>query len=203
MSPGMEEEIKHIVESLLFVSDGPLTIQRICETLSLNDPGPVQEALNDLDREYETRKGGFELRRIADGFQLRTRPEYAEWIRRLRQPSPRRLSKAALETLAIIAYRQPVMRSDIEYIRGVDCGGVLRILLEKKLIRIMGRKSIPGRPMIYGTTRYFLELFELNSLKDLPTPDEIQAFGDPPPAAPAGVPETDMNRPDDDPQKNT
>ncbi|MDD2318185.1 MAG: SMC-Scp complex subunit ScpB [Desulfobacterales bacterium] len=199
----MEGEIKHIIESLLFVSDEPLSIERICETLAINDPGPVQEALNDLDREYGTRKGGFELRRIADGFQLRTRPEYAEWIRRLKQPSPKRISKASLETLAIIAYRQPVMRSDIEYIRGVDCGGVLRILLEKKLIRIMGRKSIPGRPMVYGTTRYFLELFELNSLKDLPTPDEIQAYGDPPAVAPAAVLKTNMSLPDDDTQKNT
>lgn len=199
----MEGEIKHIIESLLFVSDEPLSIERICETLAINDPGPVQEALNDLDREYGIRKGGFELRRIADGFQLRTRPEYAEWIRRLKQPSPKRISKASLETLAIIAYRQPVMRSDIEYIRGVDCGGVLRILLEKKLIRIMGRKSIPGRPMVYGTTRYFLELFELDSLKDLPTPDEIQAFGDPPSVAPAAVLKTNMSLPDDDPQKNT
>lgn len=199
----MEGEIKHIIESLLFVSDEPLSIERICETLAINDRGPVQEALNDLDREYGIRKGGFELRRIADGFQLRTRPEYAEWIRRLKQPSPKRISKASLETLAIIAYRQPVMRSDIEYIRGVDCGGVLRILLEKKLIRIMGRKSIPGRPMVYGTTRYFLELFELDSLKDLPTPDEIQAFGDPPSVAPAAVLKTNMSLPDDDPQKNT
>jgi len=203
MNVPMEGEIKHIIESLLFVSDEPLSIERICETLAINDPGPVQEALNDLDREYGIRKGGFELRRIADGFQLRTRPEYAEWIRRLKQPSPKRISKASLETLAIIAYRQPVMRSDIEYIRGVDCGGVLRILLEKKLIRIMGRKSIPGRPMVYGTTRYFLELFELDSLKDLPTPDEIQAFGDPPSVAPAAVLKTNMSLPDDDPQKNT
>jgi len=203
MNEPMEGEIKHIIESLLFVSDEPLSIERICETLAINDPGPVQEALNDLDREYGTRKGGFELRRIADGFQLRTRPEYAEWIRRLKQPSPKRISKASLETLAIIAYRQPVMRSDIEYIRGVDCGGVLRILLEKKLIRIMGRKSIPGRPMVYGTTRYFLELFELNSLKDLPTPDEIQAYGDPPAVAPAAVLKTNMSLPDDDTQKNT
>jgi segregation and condensation protein B len=203
MNEPMEGEIKHIIESLLFVSDEPLSIERICETLAINDPGPVQEALNDLDREYGTRKGGFELRRIADGFQLRTRPEYAEWIRRLKQPSPKRISKASLETLAIIAYRQPVMRSDIEYIRGVDCGGVLRILLEKKLIRIMGRKSIPGRPMVYGTTRYFLELFELNSLKDLPTPDEIQAYGDPPAVAPAAVLKTNMSLPNDDTQKNT
>jgi len=118
MNVPMEGEIKHIIESLLFVSDEPLSIERICETLAINDPGPVQEALNDLDREYGIRKGGFELRRIADGFQLRTRPEYAEWIRRLKQPSPKRISKASLETLAIIAYRQPVMRSDIEYSSG-------------------------------------------------------------------------------------
>ena len=93
------------------------------------------------------------------------------------QPKPLRLSKAALETLAIIAYKQPVIRSDVEHIRGVDCGGVLRVLLERKFIRVLGRKEIPGRPLIYATTKRFLEVFDLKNLKDLPTPKEIEEFG--------------------------
>jgi segregation and condensation protein B len=100
-----------------------------------------------------------------------------QWIKLLLQPKPLRLSKAALETLAIIAYKQPVIRSDVEHIRGVDCGGVLRVLLERKFIRVLGRKEIPGRPLIYATTKRFLEVFDLKNLKDLPTPKEIEEFG--------------------------
>jgi segregation and condensation protein B len=93
------------------------------------------------------------------------------------QPKPPRISKAALETLAIIAYKQPVIRNDVERIRGVDCGGVIRMLLERNLIRVLGRKEIPGRPLIYGTTKRFLEVFDLKDLKDLPTPREIESLG--------------------------
>jgi segregation and condensation protein B len=100
-----------------------------------------------------------------------------QWIKRLLQPKPLRLSKAALETLAIIAYKQPVIRSDVEHIRGVDCGGVLRVLLERKFVRVLGRREIPGRPLIYATTKRFLEVFDLKNLKDLPTPKEIEEFG--------------------------
>ncbi|MEJ2657077.1 MAG: SMC-Scp complex subunit ScpB, partial [Desulfobacterales bacterium] len=115
---------------------------------------------------------------VAGGYQLRTRPEYREWIKRLVQPKPLRLSKAALETLAIIAYKQPIIRNDIENIRGVSCGGILRMLLERKLVRILGRKAIPGRPLVYATTKQFLEVFELKNLEDLPTPKEISEVDD-------------------------
>jgi segregation and condensation protein B len=127
--------------------------------------------------DYETRQGGFYLNPVAGGYQIRTRPEYMEYIKRLLQPKPQRLSKAALEALAIIAYKQPVIRADIEHLRGVDCGGVLRVLLERKFIRVLGRKEIPGRPLIYATTKRFLEVFGLKNLKDLPTPKEIEEFG--------------------------
>ena len=128
-------------------------------------------------REYEDRRGGFYLDEVAGGYQIRTRPEYTEWIKKLIQPKPLRLSKPALETLVIIAYKQPIIRSDIEHIRGVDCGGVLRVLLERKLVRILGRKEIAGRPLIYATTKRFLEVFDLKSLRDLPTPKEIEELG--------------------------
>ena len=114
---------------------------------------------------------------VAGGYQFRSRPDYVPWIKKLLQPKPARLSKAALETLAIIAYKQPVIRSDIEQLRGVDCGGVLRMLLERNLIRVLGRKEIPGRPIIYATTKQFLEVFDLKNLQDLPSPKEIEDLG--------------------------
>ncbi len=175
----MTEDIKNIIESLLFVSETPLTIDRIKSVISTEDTRGIRSALNQLADEYESRSGGFYLGEVAGGFQIRTRPEYTDWIKRLIQPNPPRLSKAALETLAIIAYKQPVIRSDIEHIRGVDSGGVLRLLLERKFIRILGRKEIPGRPLIYATTKEFLQIFDLKDLKDLPTLKEIDAFGNP------------------------
>ncbi|MFH2218811.1 MAG: SMC-Scp complex subunit ScpB [Pseudomonadota bacterium] len=172
----MMDDIKSIIESLLFVAEAPLTIDRIKNVVSVSDTLEIQEALSRLSEEYEARKGGFYLREVAGGYQIRTRPEYTEWIKRMIQPNPSRISKAALETLAIIAYKQPALRNDIEHIRRVDCGGVLRLLLERKFIRVLGRKEIPGRPLIYGTTKQFLEIFDLKDLKDLPTPKEIEAM---------------------------
>jgi segregation and condensation protein B len=162
----MTENIKNIIESLLFVSETPLTMDRIKSIIPTEDTKEIRSTLKQLADEYENRGGGFYLGEVAGGFQIRTRPEYTEWIKRLIQPNPPRLSKAALETLAIIAYKQPVIRSDIEHIRGVDSGGVLRLLLERKFIRILGRKEIPGRPLIYATTKEFLQVFDLKDLKD-------------------------------------
>ncbi len=174
----MMKDLKNIIESLLFIADGPLTVERIKNVLHLSDATEIRNMLKALSEEYEARGGGFFLREVAGGYQLRTRPEYTEFIKRLIQPNPQRLSKAALETLAIIAYKQPVIRSDIEQIRGVDCGGIIRMLLDRKLVRVLGRKEIPGRPLIYATTRHFLEVFDLKDLKDLPTPKEIEDLGD-------------------------
>ncbi|NOQ20306.1 MAG: SMC-Scp complex subunit ScpB [Desulfobacterales bacterium] len=171
------DDIKNIIESLLFVAEEPLTIDRLKKIISGVETKELREALEELEADYETRQGGFFLNQVAGGYQIRTRPEYMEWIKRLLQPKPSRLSKAALETLAIIAYKQPVIRSDIEHIRGVDCGGVLRVLLERYFIRVLGRKEIAGRPLIYATTKRFLEVFDLKNLKDLPTPKEIEEFG--------------------------
>ena len=171
------ENIKHIIESLLFVAAEPLTVDRIKRILTQAETADIQQATAQLATEYEERGGGFYLDEVAGGYQIRTRPEYTEWIKKLIQPKPLRLSKPALETLVIIAYKQPIIRSDIEHIRGVDCGGVLRVLLERKLIRVLGRKEIAGRPLIYATTKRFLEVFDLKSLRDLPTPKEIEELG--------------------------
>jgi segregation and condensation protein B len=174
----MNTKLSSIIESLLFVSENPLTVDQIRQALISTDPKLIREALVQLEAYHEAREGGFYLAQVAGGYQFRTRPEYGEYIRRLMKPPATRLSKAALETLAIIAYKQPLIRSDIEHIRGVDSGGVLRMLLERKLVRILGRKEIPGRPMIYATTKKFLEMFGLKDLKDLPTPQEIAAYSD-------------------------
>jgi len=170
----MQENLENIIESLLFVAEEPLTVEKLKNILETVDAKEIRSALHDLVEQYDTRGGGFKLAEVAGGWQLRSRPEYNEWIKRMLQPPPQRLSKAALETLAIVAYNQPIIRADIEHIRGVDCGGVLRQLLERKLVRVLGRKEIPGRPLIYATTKLFLELFELKDLKDLPSPKEIE-----------------------------
>ena len=169
------EDLKNIVESILFVAEEPLSVDRFRQIVTEAASSDIRSALQELAREYDTRQGGFYLREVAGGYQFRTRPSYTEWVKRLLSPKPPRLSKAALETLAIIAYKQPVIRSDVEHLRGVDCGGVLRVLLERNLIRVLGRKNIPGRPLIYGTTRRFLEVFDLKDLKDLPSPEEIES----------------------------
>ena len=171
------DDLKNIIESLLFVADEPLNVERLKKIIPQTDSRQIRQAMSDLASEYDARKTSFYLSEVAGGYQLRTRPAYTEWIRRLVQPKPARLSRAALETLAIIAYKQPVLRSDIEHIRGVDSGGVLRLLMERKLIRILGRKEIPGRPLIYATPKLFLEVFGLKDLKELPTPQEIEALG--------------------------
>ncbi|MFZ5569699.1 MAG: SMC-Scp complex subunit ScpB [Thermodesulfobacteriota bacterium] len=170
------DELKNIIESLLFISDDPLSVERIKTTLPEMEPADIRTALGRLVAEYEARSGGFILCEVAGGYQFRTNPAYREWVTRLVKPSQARLSKASLETLAIIAYRQPIMRTDIEHIRGVDSGGVLRMLMERRLIRVLGRKEIPGRPLIYATTKEFLELFGLKDLKELPSLKEIESF---------------------------
>ncbi|MGB5987920.1 MAG: SMC-Scp complex subunit ScpB [Desulfobacterales bacterium] len=175
----MIDPLKSIIESLLFVSDGPLPLSRLRELLPEFDGTTLKTALQELIHEHAQRQGGFALEEVAGGFQFRTRPDNKTYVQRLLQPPPNRLSQAAMETLAIVAYKQPIIRSDIEHIRGVDCGGVLRVLLERKMIRILGRREIPGRPLIYGTTRQFLEVFGLKNLRELPTPKEIDAFLEP------------------------
>jgi len=173
----MTKPLSFIIESLLFVAEEPLSVQQLKTILETDDADAIRSALQELADEYDRRGGGFEIKQVAGGFQFRTRSEYSEWVKKLLKPFPAKLSRAALETLAIIAYKQPIIRADVEHIRGVDCGGVLRMLLEKKLVRVLGRKDIPGRPMIYGTTRQFLEVFNLKDLRDLPSPKEIESLG--------------------------
>ena len=171
-------EIKPILESLFFVLDSPIRLEALVEILPESNKEAILEGIRQIQIEYEDVSKGIELTEIAGGYQFRTKPVWAGWINRLKKTKAVKLSQAALETLAIIAYRQPIIRPAIEEIRGVDSGSVLHTLLEKGLIKMMGRKDLPGRPIVYGTTKVFLELFSLNTLSDLPTLKEIQ----PPPA---------------------
>ncbi len=170
------QNLSAIIEALIFAAEVPLTLEKIREILDLPKK-EIQGILDQLQAEYDMQSRGFTLVEVAEGWQFRTRPEYAHWVRKLKKTKTFALSQPALETLAVIAYRQPVMRSEIEKIRGVDSCGVLRTLLEKKLIKIFGRKDIPGRPLVYGTTRYFLEVFGLKDLTGLPTLKEIESLG--------------------------
>ncbi|MCF8131179.1 MAG: SMC-Scp complex subunit ScpB, partial [Deltaproteobacteria bacterium] len=173
----MEEQLKLIIESLLFSADKPLVVKDIQGCLPGREPPEIVEALETLAHEYDAMNRSFSLKEVAQGYQIRTKPDYGPYVLRMMKRSATRLSPASMETLAIIAYKQPVIRQEIEQFRGVDTGGILRTLLERNLIRIMGRKHLPGRPLIYGTTRKFLEVFDLNSLESLPKLKEIKEFG--------------------------
>jgi len=165
-------DLKAGLESLLLIADQPMRLEKLVELVEA-EKSAVKLALTELQTEYAERKGGILLETVAGGYELRTPVEHAELIRKLARVKTFRFSRAALETLAIIAYRQPITRAEIEYLRGVDSGGVLKTLLDKRLVKILGKKDIPGRPLIYGTSREFLEAFGLNDLSDLPTLKEF------------------------------
>jgi len=175
-----DAQLKAVIESLIFVSESPLHIDRIKEVLGEVSKKEILRLLSDLREDYDRSQRGFTLVEVAEGFQFRTRPQYAQWIKRLKKAKPLALSQPALETLAIVAYKQPVVRAEVEKIRGVDCGGVLRTLLERKLIRILGKKDVPGKPLVYGTSKQFLEMFGLKDLSSLPTLKDLEGLGPPP-----------------------
>lgn len=172
----MSPELKRIIEALLFVADAPLNLSRLCKLVESEDKALVRQAVEELSQEYRQDGRAMIIEEVAGGYRMRTKPELAGWIRRLARQQAARLSPAALETLAVIAYKQPVLKAEIERIRGVEVGGVLRVLMEKGLIRVVGRQDLPGRPLIYGTTPRFLETFGLKDLKDLPTLEEMEAL---------------------------
>lgn len=165
-------EIKAVVEGVLFVAGTPVSLRRLAEVIGVAQ-AEVKPAMAELVAEYATPERGVRLTEVAGGYQFRTAAENTEYIRKFIQEKPSKLSRASLETLAIIAYRQPLTKAEIEAVRGVDVDGVLNSLLTKKLVRVMGRKDVPGRPWVYGTTPQFLELFGLNDLGSLPPLPEI------------------------------
>lgn len=164
-----------LVEALLFASSDPLAADTIGSLASLSR-GQVQFALTSLQERYASELSGVELVGVAGKFQLRTKPVFGKYVRELRAGAPRRLSPAALETVAIIAYRQPITRADMERLRGVDVTPTLKTLLDRGLIRIVGHQSSIGQPALYGTTEEFLKLFGLDSLAELPTLRDLREF---------------------------
>jgi segregation and condensation protein B len=169
------EDLKRIIEALLFASPEPLSVARIKSILQGVETGEVTQALEALKDEYAQESRSFQMVEIGGGYQLATKPDYSVFVGKLVESRTRqRLSKAAMETLAVVAYKQPVVRSTVEGIRGVNADGVLRTLMERDLIRIVGRGDGPGRPLLFGTTREFLLQFGLNKLSDLPGMKEIE-----------------------------
>ena len=174
-----ERELKAILESMLFVSPEPLSVVRLVAALGDVTKAEVERVLRILGEDLEQEGRGLRLAEIAGGYRLVTKQEYSTWIKRLdKAKSAAKLSRSALESLAIIAYKQPLVRSEIEEIRGVETSGVVRTLLERKLVRIVGRKEVPGRPIMYGTTKFFLEHFGLNDLSQLPPLREFKELGE-------------------------
>jgi segregation and condensation protein B len=167
------EEVKSIIESLLFVADGPVTLQRFQEVIEGSNKDEIRSALVELQKELESGPRGVRLVEVAGGYQMRTAKGNAEWVKKFLGGRPARMGRATLETLAIIAYRQPITKAEIEAIRGVDVDGVISTLLERELVRAVARKDVPGRPFLYGTTQQFLELFNLKDLTQLPTLKEM------------------------------
>jgi segregation and condensation protein B len=172
--PGFEPTVESVVEAVLFASDEPLTATRLADIVGINVK-QLRKHIDDLNEKYKTNNNAFRVEQIAGGYQLLTLNGYNHWLKKLvRARDEGTLSQAALETLAIIAYKQPIIRADIEAIRGVAAGDMIRNLMYKGLIKIVGRAEVVGRPMLYGTTKKFLEIFGLNSLDDLPKAEELK-----------------------------
>jgi segregation and condensation protein B len=181
------------VEAILFASIEPVSLEQLVQALGAEEP-KIRGWLEQLEQELEAPHRGLRLVAVAGGYRLVTKGEVAEILRRHRQLTTAvRLSKAGLETLAIVAYKQPVLRTEVEQIRGVDCAGVLKTLLDYRLIKIVGRREMVGRPIVYGTTREFLEYFGLNTLTELPTLKEFEELARHGSPAAAVGPETESN----------
>jgi segregation and condensation protein B len=171
-------EQRRIVEALVLASPEPVSAARLAEIVPECKPGEAKDLINELNTEYQEQDRSFEIWEVAGGFQIRTRAEFSGYLQQLQKRRPLRLSRAALDSLSIIAYKQPVTRAEIEEIRGVDAGAVLKGLLDRRLIRIAGHREVPGRPMLYASTRRFLEVFGLESLKGLPNLRELKELAD-------------------------
>src|SRR5262245_252472 len=172
-------ELKAILEAVLFVSPEPVPVARLVSIVGTASKAEVVQALGILTHDLDQNGRGIQLVQVAGGYRLVTKQEYGPWLKRMdKAKTPQKISRSALESLAIIAYKQPLVRSEIEEIRGVETSGVLRTLCERKLVRIVGRKDVPGRPIMYGTTKFFLEHFGLQDLSQLPPLREFKELGE-------------------------
>jgi segregation and condensation protein B len=172
-------ELKAILEAVLFVSPEPVPVARLVSIVGTVSKAEVVQALGILAHDLDQDGRGIQLVQVAGGYRLVTKQEYGPWLKRIdKAKAAQKLSRSALESLAIIAYKQPLVRAEIEEIRGVETSGVLRTLCERKLVRIVGRKDVPGRPIMYGTTKFFLEHFGLQDLSQLPPLREFKELGE-------------------------
>ena len=178
-------EAKRIIEAVIFAADEPVSVDQLSQLIETLDNDAILQVIQGLQQDYAVSERSFQLVEIANGFQMRTRHEYAYWIKKFYTTEiSSRLSVSALEALAIVAYKQPATRAEVEEVRGVNSDSVIRTLLERNLIRILGRKQAPGRPMLYGTTTEFLMHFGLRDLAELPSVEEIESM--------LGTPEEEM-----------
>lgn len=168
------EGLKAVIEALIFASESPLNVDKLADVLEDVDRKDIRDGLSQLVEEYRREMRGFWIVEVAGGYHFRTKNEWSPWIKKMKRGKPSTLTPAVMETLAVIAYRQPVLKAEIDKVRGVDTGGGIKKLLEKKLVRIVGRKDVPGKPIIYGTTQRFLEVFNLKDLSELPTLRELK-----------------------------
>jgi len=170
-----DQQLKTAIEALLFIGGGPLSVERLKGIFEEATKEQIEAQLQALKADYEARDAGVMVAEVANGYQLATRPEQAVWVRKFKTVKvTTRLSRPALETLAIIAYKQPITRPEIEAIRGVNIGGIVRNLMERRLVKIVGKKDVVGKPLLYGTTVEFLQYFGLKDLSSLPTLREFQ-----------------------------
>ena len=170
-----DHQLKSAIEALVFVSGNPLSLDRLGGIFEEATAEQIEAQVRLLQQEYIDRGSGLMLAEVAGGYQLATRPEHFGWIRKFKTvKTTTRLSKPALETLAIVAYKQPITRSEVEALRGVNIGGIMRNLMERRLVKIVGKKDVPGKPMMYGTSQEFLQYFGLKDLSALPTLKEFQ-----------------------------
>jgi segregation and condensation protein B len=174
-----------IIEALVLASPEPISSSRLAAIVPNCSAADAKDLVNELNTEYQDQDRAFEIWEVAGGYQIRTRAEFSGYIQQLLKQRPLRLSRAALDTLSIVSYKQPVTRAEIEEIRGVDTGAVLKGLLDRHLVRIAGQREVPGRPMLYATTRRFLEVFGLESLKNLPSLRELNDMAEQEGVAPA------------------
>ncbi len=169
--------LRRVLEAVLFATDRPVTVEQLLCAVPEETPERIEGTLEEMTRAYRQEGAGFQLEQIGGGYMLRTDPEMHEYVTRFLVGKRRsRLSRAAMETLAIVAYRQPITRGEMEEIRGVDCGQVLHTLLERDLVTVRGRSQALGRPLLYGSTEEFLRYFGINSLSDLPSPEELRSL---------------------------
>jgi segregation and condensation protein B len=174
----IDATLESVIESILFASDEPLTVQRLLNIAEAGSVKQIRECVDSLNEKYQENGSSFRIEQIAGGYQMMTLDVYNHWLKKLvKVRTENKLSPAALETLAIISYKQPIIRADIEAIRGVAAGEMIRNLMYKGLVKIVGRAEVLGRPMLYGTTKKFLDVFGLNTLKDLPKIEELKRPG--------------------------